>query len=508
MLKDIDTSRKLSKEDYKEEINSLGLRLSEMQRTCRDENIPITIIFEGWSAAGKGSRINTLISYLDPRGYEVFTIQKTTEDERLRPYMWRFWQRIPAKGRIHIFDRSWYPVVMRGFSKSEAALAEPVYDIKSFEETLVANGAVIVKFFLHVSEKEQRKRLNALSENPDTAWRVSKADLKQNRKYSRNLSRFGKMLEDTNHGAAYWTVVEADDSRFADVKVYRTVLAAMERAVKAKRDKADLPGDIEKSDNRTYAANGAAQPADSGTPVISSSSALSTADLSKSIDREEYTTRLKAAQNELGRLHNAMYKQRVPAAMVFEGWDAAGKGGAIKRTVTPLDPRGYKVAPYGAPNDIENAHHYLWRFWNEVPKAGHLTVFDRSWYGRVMVERVEGFCTTADWKRAFGEINDFEKQLVDSGIVLMKFWLHINPEEQLKRFELRTNTPEKKWKITDEDWRNREKWNMYLEAVDEMLHRTSTVYAPWTVVEAVDKLYARIKVIETARERLKSALGG
>jgi len=201
-----------------------------------------------------------------------------------------------------------------------------------------------------------------------------------------------------------------------------------------------------------------------------------------------------------------MYKQRLPAAMVFEGWDAAGKGGAIKRTVSPLDPRGYKVAPYGAPNDIEKAHHYLWRFWNEVPKAGHLTVFDRSWYGRVMVERVEGFCSPADWKRAFGEINDFEKQLVDSGIVLLKFWLHISPDEQLKRFEARTNTPEKKWKITDEDWRNRDKWNQYLEAVDEMLIRTSTDYAPWTIVEAVDKPFARIKVIETVKDRLEAAL--
>jgi polyphosphate kinase 2 (PPK2 family) len=201
-----------------------------------------------------------------------------------------------------------------------------------------------------------------------------------------------------------------------------------------------------------------------------------------------------------------MYKQRMAAAMVFEGWDAAGKGGAIKRTVAPLDPRGYKVAPYGAPNDIEKAHHYLWRFWNEVPKAGHLTVFDRSWYGRVMVERVEGFCKPADWKRAFDEINDFEKQLFDSGIVLFKFWLHIDQDEQLKRFESRTNTPEKSWKITDEDWRNREKWDQYLEAVDEMLLKTSTEQAPWTIVEAVDKLYSRIKVIETVRDKLEDRL--
>ena len=492
MLNYADTSRKLSKEDYKEEINHLGLRLSEMQRVCRDENIPIMVIFEGWSAAGKGSRISSLINYLDPRGFEVFTTQKTTENERLRPYMWRFWQILPSNGRIHIYDRSWYQSLMNGFRKKEAKLAAPMNDIKSFEKTIVENGAVLVKLFLHVSKKEQEKRLTALASDYDTAWRVRKPDLKQNRKYEKRQKRFERMLNETNHDAAHWTIIEADDSRFGDVKVYRTVLSAMERAVQTKREK--------KADNNENAENSISL------PVITDKSGLNDVDLNQSLDREEYSSRLKAAQTELSRIHNAMYKQRLPAAIVFEGWDASGKGGAIKRTVAPLDPRGYKVAPYGAPNDIEKMHHYLWRFWNEVPKAGHLTVFDRSWYGRVMVERVEGFCSTADWMRAFGEINDFEKQLVDSGIVLLKFWLHISPDEQLKRFELRTNTPEKKWKITDEDWRNREKWNQYLEAVNEMLHRTSTEYAPWTIVEAVDKPFARVKVIETVRERLESAL--
>ena len=492
MLKDIDTSVKLVKAEYKNEIETLGLRLSEMQRVCKDENIPVTIIFEGWSAAGKGSRIRSLIRYLDPRGFEVFTTQKTTEDEHLRPYMWRFWQRQPAKGRVHIFDRSWYQPLMRGYDKNETKLADPVYDIKSYEKTLADNGAVIVKLFLHVTKKEQRKRLNALYNDPETAWRVSKEDFKQNSQYDKTLKRFERMLESTNHSPAGWTVIEADNSRFADIKVYKTVLAAMESAVQAKRNK-----DTENEGNGN---------ADNEPHVYQGNSRLAGVDLNQSISREDYILRLKKAQSALARIHNAMYKQRLPAAMVFEGWDAAGKGGAIIRSVAPLDPRGYKVAPYGAPNDIEKVHHYLWRFWNEVPKAGHLTVFDRSWYGRVMVERVEGFCKDSDWKRAFGEINDFEKQLVDSGIVLLKFWLHIDPDEQLKRFQLRTNTPEKSWKITDEDWRNRDKWSQYLEAVDEMLFRTSTDYAPWTIVEAVNKPFARIKVIETAKNRLEAAL--
>ena len=492
MIKNADTKQKLCKEEYKEEINSLGLRLSEMQRVCKDENIPVIIIFEGWSAAGKGSRISSLIKYLDPRGFEVFTTQKTTEDERLHPYLWRFWQILPAKGRIHVLDRSWYQPLMSGHNKNEAKLAEPVYDIKSFEKTLVDNGTTVIKLFLHVSKKEQEKRLKSLAGNHETAWRVSKEDFKQNSKYEKTLKLFDRMLEDTDHSAAHWTVIEADDSRFADVKVYRTVVDAMEKAVQTKQEKKDKVGNGE---------NNAAAPV-----VTASNSKLAQVDLSRSLNREQYDSRLRDAQNDLERLHNAMYKQRLPAAIVFEGWDAAGKGGAIKRAVSPLDPRGYKVAPYGAPNDIEKAHHYLWRFWREVPKAGHLTVYDRSWYGRVMVERVEGFCSPDDWKRAFGEINDFEKQMTDSGIVLLKFWLHIDQDEQLKRFQQRTNIPEKNWKITDEDWRNREKWDQYMEAVDEMLLRTSTKNAPWTIVEAVDKLYSRIKVIETVRDRLAEAL--
>ena len=506
MLSDLDVSRKISREDYKSEIESLGLSLCEMQRTCKEENIPIAIIFEGWSAAGKGSRIKSLMCNLDPRGFEVFTTQKPTKDEKMRPYLWRYWQDLPAAGRIHIFDRSWYQALMCGFKKKEAALAEPVYDIKSFEKTLVDNGTVVIKLFLHISKKEQEARLTKLASDPDTAWRVRKSDLKQNRKYKKNQLRFEHMLYATNHDAAPWIIIEANNRRFADVSVYRAVLSAMEKAVEAKRQSEDSK-DSKSGSNPNIATSVDALPSSvSAEHTATANSVLATVDLNKSLDRSEYRDKLKVAQNDLSRMHNAMYLQRQPAAIVFEGWDASGKGGAIKRTVAALDPRGYKVAPYGAPNDVEKAHHYLWRFWNNIPKAGHLTVFDRSWYGRVMVERIEGFCSTADWQRAYGEINDFEKQLVDSGIVLMKFWLHISPEEQLKRFEQRENTLSKKWKITDEDWRNRDKWDQYLEAVDEMLMRTSTDYAPWTIVEAVDKPFARVKVIETVRDQIASCL--
>jgi len=485
MLKKVDAKIKLDKAAYKEQIDFLIIRLSEAQRKCKDAGIPTLILFEGWSASGKGSRIKSVIHSLDPRGFEVFTIQRPNEDERLRPYMWRFWQKLPAKGRIHVFDRSWYRVLMRGHEENEIKLADPVQDVLSFEKTLANSGVLIIKLFLHVSMKEQRRRLKRLADSPETAWRINEDDWIQNCRYYEALSSFSRMLEKTDHEAAPWIIVEANNRRFADVKIYTAMLSAMENALEKK------------------AAASSKNSVKVTVPELTAPSALESVNLSRSLAREHYNQRLEAAQSEMERLHNEMYIHRLSAVAVFEGWDAGGKGGAIKRLVYPLDPRGYKVAPYSAPNDIEKSHNYLWRFWNNVPKAGHLTVFDRSWYGRVMVERVEGFCTPNDWKRAYSEINDFEKQLVDSGIILLKFWLHINQEEQLKRFEFRQNTPEKQWKITDEDWRNREKWDMYLEAVDEMLCRTSTEYAPWTVVEAVDKLYARVKVIETVRDSIE-----
>jgi len=492
MLKKIDLSKKLGKPEYKTAMSELGVRLSEAQRLCKDANVPVMVIFEGWSAAGKGSRIGSLIKWLDPRGFEVFTTQKPTEDERLRPYMWRFWRRTPAKGRIHVFDSSWYSVLTRSLEREEQPLSDPVRDTLLFEKLMVDSGVLIVKIFLHISEKEQKQRIKGLEKSPDTAWRVSKSDWEQNRKYDKWLKHYEQILQKTDHSLAKWHVVEANDARFADVKVLTAVVEAMEEAAKSTTE----------NNEQNQEAPEAAAP-DS---VDVRSKVLESYDPNIQIDPEIGKRRLDEAQAVLTRLHGAMYRERVPAAVLFEGWDAAGKGGAIKRLVSPLDPRGYKVFPSGAPNDVERAHHYLWRYWNEVPKAGHLTVFDRSWYGRVMVERVEGFCTKEEWMRAFREINDFEEQLVDSGIILVKFWLHIDQEEQLRRFEDRMNTPEKNWKITDEDWRNREKWDKYLEAVDEMLLRTSTTYAPWTIVEAGSKVYSRVKVAETVQKRLQDRL--
>ena len=233
---------------------------------------------------------------------------------------------------------------------------------------------------------------------------------------------------------------------------------------------------------------------------------LDTIDLTLSLDKGTYHQSLIKHQVALHALGYQVYVQERPVVMVFEGWDAGGKGGAIKRVTEKLDPRGYVVYSIAAPQGDDAIRHYLYRFWRRLPESGQIAIFDRSWYGRVMVERIEGFCSESDWKRAYREINQFERQLVDFGTILFKFWIHISKAEQLARFESRANDPLRKWKLTEEDWRNREKWNVYAQAVDEMLLKTSTVTAPWTIVEGDDKLYARVKVLRTLVEKLSKEL--
>jgi polyphosphate kinase 2 (PPK2 family) len=300
------------------------------------------------------------------------------------------------------------------------------------------------------------------------------------------------MLIETDADYAPWTVIEAHDRRFATLKIFTTVIEALQRGVAV--------------------AEGKTQPAPRSCreelQAINAfkTTALEHVNLSMSLTTEEYTSRLKKAQAMIRELEHKIYLRRAPVVIAYEGWDAAGKGGNIRRLTQNLDPRGYEVVPVAAPNDVEKAHHYLWRFWAQMPKAGHIAIFDRTWYGRVLVERVEGFCTEAEWRRAYREINGMERHLVNFGTVLLKFWLHIDPEEQLRRFREREGMPHKQWKITEEDWRNREKIDEYREAVEEMLHRTTTPYAPWTIVESNCKRYARIKVLETVCEVISKRL--
>jgi polyphosphate kinase 2 (PPK2 family) len=241
-------------------------------------------------------------------------------------------------------------------------------------------------------------------------------------------------------------------------------------------------------------------------PSLQPPGILAAVDLTRRLDREEYRHRLAAQQLRMRALHFRMYERQLPVLAVFEGWDAAGKGGAIKRVTESLEPRGYTVTSFSAPRGDERSHHYLWRFWRVLPRAGHLGIFDRSYYGRVLVERVEGFCSESEWHRAYREIRELEMQQAAFGMVVRKFWLHMSMDEQLRRFQAREQDPFRSYKLTPEDWRNRARWREYEDAVEEMLARTAIPEAPWTVVEADDKLWARIKVIETLADAIEEAL--
>lgn len=495
MLEKIDLNKVIDKEAAKAAIDGMGAKLARLQRECKAAQIPVIIVFEGIGAAGKGVQINKLISHLDPRGFHVHSVKGTSEDEVMRPFLWRYWCKTPEYGRMAIFDRSWYTRVLgerydNKLTKEE--ITDAFDDIRFFEKQLTDDGTVIIKLYLYISKKEQKKRYDRLLNNKETAWRVSEEDLKRNKHYNDYLAINEEMLETTDYEYAPWTIVESENREFAAVKILETVTNRLEAALARKKAQDEQAEKSVQTEWRTDEYR---------------TGVLSGVDLTKTMDREEYKKKLNELQKKLEILHSEIYRKRIPVVLAFEGWDAAGKGGAIKRLTSSLDPRGYAVFPTSSPNDVEKKHHYLWRFWNNMPKAGHIAIFDRTWYGRVMVERIEGFCTENEWKRAYQEINEMESHLYNSGAIVLKFWLHIDKDEQKKRFDERTNTPEKQWKITDEDWRNREKWDKYEVCVDEMLLKTSTIHAPWIVVEADSKYYARIKVLETVvnaiEERLK-----
>ena len=498
MLSDLDLSVEVTKADYKQAKPELDLRLGALQRRARELHIPILIVFEGWGAAGKGTLINELILPLDPRGFKVWCTKGPTEEESLFPFLWRFWERTPERGRMAIFDRSWYRQVTNdridGAVKGKG-LEQAFRDIVSFERQLATGGCLILKFFLHISKKEQKKRFAGLQEDSSTAWRVTDEDFQHHTQFKNYLAAFDDMLGRTDTEFAPWTVIEAHDRRHATLKMFRTVIAALETRLE-----------------QLEAGAAAASPRSKAAPVKGTSGAMGSVldrfDLTRTLAREEYEAKLDKRQSELRELEYQIYQHRIPVVIAFEGWDAAGKGGTIRRLTQKLDPRGYEVVPVAAPTDTEKAHHYLWRFWTHMPKGGHITIFDRTWYGRVLVERVEGFCTPEDWQRAYREINEMEEHLAGFGAVIAKFWLHIDRKEQIRRFRERERLEYKQWKITPEDWRNREKWDLYHAAVDEMLVRTSTAHAPWTVVEANCKYFGRIKVLDTVIAAMKQQLKG
>ena len=510
MLDTLDLSVRLDKADYKRRMESLGLELEYLQHEARTHGVPLLLLFEGWDAAGKGDSIATLVQHLDPRGFKVSVFATPTDEERFRPYPYRYSVRLPARGRIGIFNFSWYTTLLerRLVGKvGREAWEGDLQEAKEFEQHLADDGTVIVKFWLHISVNEQARRLKAWEADEAQRWRVGKSNWDRHKMYDKALALADEMLVRTHTHYAPWTLVAAEDDRHRRVAVLQATADAARAALVRLGVKPLSAEDVTKlaAAPSSKSRNGRPDPLPKSV-VIPGGSLLARADLEAKLERGEYEKRLEELQEQLRELHFRCYAKRRAVIVVMEGWDAAGKGGAIKRLTVRMDPRGYEVIPIAAPTDEEKAHHYLWRFWRSVPKDGHLAVFDRSWYGRLLVERVEGFAKPGEWQRAFHEINDFERAQAEHGSILCKFWLHVSPEEQLRRFRSRELTPRKQHKITDEDWRNRAKWPEYLAAVTDMLAQTSTPWAPWTVVEANDKLWARIRVLDTVVRSIEAGL--
>lgn len=486
--------------DEKAKLADLQKKLAVYQQSIKKNKIPIIIILEGWGASGKGNVISGIIKELDPRGFKVYTTGESNEEEKKFPLLRRFWTKIPLYGNISIFDRSWYrdvsiSAVEDGLSENE--VNHRLRDISVMEKILTDDGYLIIKIFLNITRKEQKKRFSELEKNKSTEWRVTSNDWRHNRMFDAYKSAFQSMIKNTNTQNAPWLVIDANNSRST---VYKA-LSELCKILKNKLDEIQCNEDIH-VENKTSEFSVRTGADIKKNPIFS----LGEVDLSPTMENKLYKEKLKKLQRRLFELHNEIYLHRRPLIIVFEGWDAAGKGGAIKRLVGGLDPRGYEVIPISAPNEEERNKHYLWRFWSSLPKNGHIAIFDRSWYGRVMVERIEGFCSEQQWKRAYEEINYFEREIYERGTIQIKFWLHISPEEQLKRFNERLANPEKNWKITEEDWRNREKWTQYETAVNDMLRYTNTDYSPWIIIPGNDKRYARLNVLENVISQLENEL--
>ena len=504
MLETLDLKVKISDKQYEKMIEERMEKLGELQRDIHDAKVPVVIVFEGWHGSGKGVIINALAQAMDPRAFKVHTAYSPDENERSKPFFWQFWQKLPAKGQISIFDRSWYgQIVNKIVSKqiSEKSSAAAYSDINAFERLLRDDNHIIIKFFTHISEKEHKQRIKKMEKILSKEFRYTSDDWKEIGLYKDMLSGYEEMFSKTDTGFSPWVAVEAHDANYARIKVLDYIINTFEKKVdtikfeeKVKIKAAKL---IEKE---------AATKKENIADTALFSSVLSKIDLSQSVDKKDYRNKLKEYQSELRELQFRLFQEKISTILVFEGWDAAGKGGTIKRVTGNLDPRGYYVTPIAAPGMVDKNYHYLWRFWKEMPSKGMVAIFDRSWYGRVMVERVEGFAAEEDWRRAYREINEMEEQLTNSGSILLKFWLQIDKGEQLKRFEARQCDPLKTWKITDEDWRNREKWDAYEIAVNEMLFRTSTARARWTIVESNDKFYGRLKTLKTVIDAMKDRL--
>ncbi len=562
MFETAEIDHKLSKRDFAAAVPELRHQLIEAQRELKRADFPVLLVVSGVEGAGKGDTVNLLNEWMDARYVKTNAYGPPSDDEQQRPPYWRYWMSVPPRGTTGIFFSSWYASPITAAATGNISLAEldrALAHIRSFEEALLHDGALIIKLWFHLSKRQQRQRFKKLEKNPETRWRVSKQDWALAKAYDDYLPVWERTLRKTSTGELPWTVISGANPRYRNLTTGRHVaqrITAHLARWRARVATAPMPSPTEAAGEAAVAdnaaatanaesaaaaactdttsanpaddANSAADSADNSAADIADKPAAPTAaaaallpsapliakpvtilsdfDLSPALDRDQYEEQLSRWQGQLSRLSRRAQKQRLSAIAVFEGWDAAGKGGCIRRMTKALDARYYQIIPIAAPTDEERARHYLWRFWRHLPRAGALTVYDRSWYGRVLVERVEGFAAVPAWMRAYHEICNFEEMLVEHGIVLCKFWLHISPDEQLRRFKEREATPWKRHKITAEDYRNRAKWGAYESAAHDMIERTSTEFAPWTLVAAENKRYARIKVLETVCVQLARGL--
>lgn len=490
MFEAVAVGRRVERSDFKNREPALHVALLKAQRRLRAEAVPLIVIVAGVELAGKPDVVRRLNRWFDARGVDTVAFWRVTDEEAERPYYWRFWRRLPPRGSIAIMFGSWYtrPIVEHASGRiDDDAFDRAMERNRHLERMLMQDGALIVKFWFHIEADEQQRRLRK------SRKRGSNPQLEQQDRYASMypafLSTAERAIRLTDAGECPWFLVEATDKRYRDLMVGETLLQTIEHRL-----------------------NGHQLPTDSFhalTPIDvagAHATILDRVDLGQTLERERYRELVDDIQGRIGQLAWTLYEQRRTVVTLFEGWDAAGKGGAIRRIIGAVDPRLYRLISIGAPTDEELAHHYLWRFWRQLPPAGAMAIYDRSWYGRVLVERVEGYATPAEWQRAYQEINDFEEQLLEHGIVVLKFFLHISPEEQLRRFQEREKTPWKKHKLTDEDWRNRGKWDEYVQAVNEMVSRTSTAAAPWHLIAGEDKYHARVEVLRRFEAAVQAAL--
>lgn len=488
MLENWNKPQKPEDAELQERLKAANEKLSSQQMMIKERGLPVLVLFEGWGTAGKGSVLGKVIRNIDPRFFKVAAMDVPTQEERRKPFLYRHFIKIPEAGKFMFLDSGWMDEVtgecLDG-TLNEKDYKKKIESIKRFERQLTDNGYLVMKFFFHISQKEQKKRIDALKSDKNTSWRVGEKDSWQNKHYDKCLAVFDRYLNDTNAPADPWYIIDAKSRKWAQLQVLETLVSGIDTALKN---------------------SAMAVPLLQNVFPLEKVPKLDEIDLDKAVTQEEYRAELDHLQEKLGQLHNKLYRKKVPVIIAYEGWDAAGKGGNIKRITEALDPRGFEVHPIASPEPHEKARHYLWRFWNRLPKTGHIAIYDRTWYGRVMVERLEGFCRENDWQRAYNEINEFERELADWGAVIIKFWVQIDKDTQLARFNERQNTPSKQWKITEEDWRNREKWDLYESALKEMLQKTNTTYAPWYILESNDKRYARLKALRIVTEAIEKAL--